>query len=190
MSTIDCKSFERWLDEGADPAFESMMRGHATACARCGAALAAMAEVDAWLSAAPAAPRGFADAVMARIDHPAPAPQPVVAEDMPWWVAILQQPAVVLAAVVAALVLWRADVLVAATAAAAAWLTGTAESFGGSALGWTTALGSHAPAATGGGAHPLVTLGLALGLAPVVAYASVALGGWVTRWVTRRVLAA
>lgn len=197
MSTTDCASFERWLDEGADAAFETSMRAHADSCGRCALAWAAMAEIDAWWSAPIATPAGFADAVMARIEHPTPVPGAAVVEDMPWWVAIIQQPAVVLAAGAAALVLWRGGMLVSLASAAATWSIGITESAGATALAWTASLGgaslggaSLATRSAFGGQSTLVTVGLAVGLAPVVALASIALSGWVTRWVARKVLAA
>ena len=194
MSAIDCAAFERWLDDGADPARASAMHVHAGTCARCAAAWQAMAEVEAWLSTPIPipAPAGFTDAVMAQVEQLAPTPVPVVVEDMPWWVAIIQQPAVVLASLVSALVMWRGDDLVAVAAVAAAWILRLVESFGANAAHWGTVLGDgdRTPGAASGGPMSLVTIGLAVGLAPVVAIASIALAGWVTRWVARRVLTA
>jgi hypothetical protein len=195
MTTIDCAGFERWLDDGADAALAAGMHAHAAGCAGCAAALAAMAEIDAALAAAPAAPAGFTDAVMARVEHVsrAPARAPAVADDMPWWVAILQQPAVVLASLLAALVLWRADLLLAATVAAAAWISEAGRAIGALAaarLGDLAPAASTTTAATAWDTGHLMVTALALGLAPVLVYGSMALAGWVTRSVTRRVLAA
>jgi hypothetical protein len=195
MMRIDCAEFERRLDAGEDPAHDPALLAHANSCAACAAAWAAMAEIDAWLAApvtaAPAAPAGFTDAVMARIEHPAAAPEPATPEDLPWWIAIFQQPTVALAAVLAAFVIWQGGLLVAAAGAAAGWLvtSGTAVANSVSArLAALPGLPAAPPALLA--EHPIVTIGLALGLAPLVALASIALSGWVTRWVTRRVLAA
>ena len=192
MTAADCASFIRWLDDGADAALAAAMLAHATGCADCAAALAAMAEIDAALAPAPTAPPGFTDTVMAQIERVARAHAPVISDPMPWWVAILQQPAVVLASVLAALVIWRADLLLAATAVAAGWLTGIGRALGDHA---TAGIGRLAPGAAAGAANawhpgPLVLGAFAFALAPVLVYASIALAGWVTRAVTRRTLAA
>ena len=112
-------------------------------------------------------------------------------DEMPWWAGILQQPAVVLAAAVAALMLWRADVLIAVVTAAATWLSTAAPAASAHALDTLAQLarGSAGAASARVDGHNLVSLGLALGLTPLLAYASFAAGGWVARVVARSGLA-
>src|SRR5262245_19052682 len=179
-----CMEFERWLDQGADAEFAVAMRAHAARCHRCSEALAAMESIDAWLAEPPAAPSGFSDRVMAqieRVEQARPAlpwvPRPI--DDLPWWNAILTQPAVVLAALVAALVLWRGETLLRATVAGVSWLAGALPVSLGAWGGLT-----HAAAAgsrNGLSVLALSALALGAGLTPVLMWASSAIGRLVTR---------
>jgi len=175
MSTFDCAAFDRRLDEGAS--LDDAMRAHAASCERCTAALAAMAELDALLAEAPAAPEGFTEAVMARVmprHAAAPANEPALEPSpAPWWLDILLQPAVVLSTLLLALVVWRARALFAAAEAGAAWLATAA---GGLDTGHV--LSAHA--------FQWAALGLALGFAPALGFAMYALSGWVVRWAAPR----
>jgi hypothetical protein len=188
-----CADFDRWLDQGADAAFAPAMRAHAADCARCGEALAATEAIDAWLEASPVAPARFSDRVMARIERleqarPTIAWSPVPADDLPWWTAILRQPAVVLAAMVAALVLWRGDALIRLTLTGASSLgsvvsTASARALGG--LGGLARNGTGAAQPEWLGTGGLLAIGLAVGLTPVLLDASSAVGRWVARRVIR-----
>ena len=110
---MTCESFDRWLDEGALESAAAEARAHARTCDRCARAIDAMLEVEAALANTPAAPQGFTDRVMARVavtpqEAAAPRPAsgipagPLVPSAFPWWVQIAMEPAVLLAAVLAA----------------------------------------------------------------------------------------
>lgn len=110
---MTCESFDRWLDEGALDPGAAEARAHARTCTRCARALDAMLEIEAALANPPVAPAGFTDRVMARVavTPQAAAPRavigmpaaPLLPPAFPWWVRIAMEPAVLLAAVVAAL---------------------------------------------------------------------------------------
>lgn len=186
MNDIDCAMFEQWLDAGADPALDTAMHAHAAGCPSCAAALAAMTEIDAWLAAPVAAPREFTDAIMARIAHALPVSAMPPADDMPWWLAVLQHPAVVLATVVAALLLWKADALVAGVAIGTSWLAETIVTAESHLAAW---MAISAPAALSApGSTSLAATGVALALAPLLAYGSLALAGWVAGRIARPAL--
>ena len=62
---MNCETFERWLDDGCPEAAGSSARAHASACARCAAALGSAREIDATLARYRAlAPGEFTDQVM------------------------------------------------------------------------------------------------------------------------------
>jgi hypothetical protein len=48
---MNCRSFERWLDDGMPEATADGARGHAAGCSRCAEAMRAWIEVDALLEA-------------------------------------------------------------------------------------------------------------------------------------------
>lgn len=130
---MTCDAFDRWLDDGAGEAGAAEARAHARTCVRCARALDAMLEVEAALANAPAAPRGFTDRVMARV---AATPQetavpratagalavPFLAPAFPWWVRIAMEPAVLLAAVLAALFVRFGAPILAGVTRLEAWL--------------------------------------------------------------------
>ena len=152
--------------------------------------------LESAIETAPQAPAGFTDAVMDRLERE-PAPPRVAAwaaaprAELPWWLEVMRQPAVVLAAAVAALLAWRGNALLATGSAAATWLANTAPSVASAAshsiVLWTGLDSLIQPAAPGG---TWVVLGLLLGFAPLIAYASLGLGNWMARFVARRVLSA
>lgn len=130
---MTCESFDRWLDEGAGEDGAAGARGHARTCERCARALDAMLEVDAALANAPAAPHGFTDRVMARValtPQEASAPRtaagvlaaPLLPPAFPWWVRIAMEPAVLLAAVLAALFAWFGGPILAGASRFQEWL--------------------------------------------------------------------
>lgn len=111
---MNCETFERWLDDGCPEAAGSSARAHASACARCAAALGSAREIDATLARYRAlAPGEFTDQVMKRVAavEAARVAVPPIVPPLDWWVRIAFQPAAVLALTLAGLVAWRADVL-------------------------------------------------------------------------------
>ncbi|MBI5708846.1 MAG: hypothetical protein HZC42_00835 [Candidatus Eisenbacteria bacterium] len=177
---MDCASFERWLDEGSPGARAREAQAHAGACPRCAAAHAVALELDALLAAPPAAPAGLADRVMARIERAREArarvPAIAAAGALPWWVRVAAEPAAALALVLAGLLLWTHDLAVALSAGALAgasrWLAGVA-----SGLGDSIAAGGL-PAVPHVWTEPVVVLGLAVALAPALAWAGLGLYRW------------
>lgn len=93
---MTCHEFERWLDDGMPRTAEAEALDHARSCPGCaGARAATLAIVSALAQPTAPAPAGFADRVLARIEHPVLAPVPVSAT--PWWLRALTEPAGVLA---------------------------------------------------------------------------------------------
>ena len=130
---MNCAAFERWLDDGGPEAGALEARAHARTCARCARALDAMLEVEAALANTPAAPPGFTDRVMARVavtPQAAPAPRavagglagPLLPSAFPWWVRIAMEPAVLLAAVLAALFVRFSAPILSGASRVQAWL--------------------------------------------------------------------
>lgn len=128
---MTCEAFDRWLDDGMAEPGAAEARSHARTCDRCARALDATLEIEAAFASAPSAPRGFTDGVMARV---AVTPQvagavtpagaaPLLAPAFPWWVRIVMEPAVLLAAVVAAAVAGFGPPLLAGAQRVQAWLT-------------------------------------------------------------------
>lgn len=177
---MDCAAFERWLDEGSPGAFAREARLHADVCPRCAAAHAAALELDALLASPPAAPAGLADRVMARIESArearAQASGAVSAGPLPWWVRAAAEPAAALALVLAGLLLWTHDLATALSAGALAtasrWLAGAASGLGDSIAA------TRLPAVPQVWTEPAVTLGLAVALAPALAWAALGLYRW------------
>jgi len=192
-----CSEFERWLDAGEPPALAPAMLAHAAACARCAGSLEAMRAIEAMLAAPPPAPAGFDDAVMARVARVeaarvrvAPTWRAAFPESLPWWAIALQQPTMVLAAGVAALLVWRAPALLAVASAGAGWLATTLPAL--SARGLDAAAVTFRGVAFAGplarplsGTGALLATGLGLGFLPLVAWASLAMGNWVSRAAAR-----
>lgn len=177
--SMTCAAFERWLDRGSPPEGEAEALAHAAACARCAAALEAMRGIDAILrSPAPAAPRDFTDGVMQRVAEASAAraarPEWASADEaLPWWIAAAGQPATVLAAGLAALVMWRAEALFAAGAAAARATGAGWDAFSRLAGNWLAPLAS-----LGIPTDPAVQVGIGLALLPAVLLLSLRLERW------------
>jgi len=154
-----------------------MARSHARDCAHCAAALEAALELEAAMASAPAAPHGFTDRVMARV---AETPQlsarearhfgvtslPIPAPVLPWWVRAMQQPATLLAAALAAVLVGWGDALFRGSNSAAA----------GFATFLATA-SAQVPAASLL-ADPRVALAMAIALTPSLLWASRRLYAW------------
>jgi hypothetical protein len=118
---MDCKRFERWLDEGGEEEAGAGGHAHAATCARCAAALAAARALDAALARTPvAAPGGFVERVMERVARvrAARASAWIEPEVLPWWVRAAAEPATALSLSLGALVLWQYPALARVTAAA------------------------------------------------------------------------
>ena len=181
---MNCLEFERLLDEGAPDQLPGAALEHASSCATCSRSLERARALEATLEhhfAALASPAeqaplaGFTDRVMARVERgEARGVRGRTPFDaLPWWVRVAAEPAVALACVVAALLLWQGDALLAAVRAwgaqgarPATWV----QEWGLDAV--ARALG--AALTTSANADWAVITGLVLGVAPVVA-----LLGWV-----------
>jgi len=115
---MNCRSFERWLDDGMPESTAAGARGHAAGCSRCAEAMRSWLEVDALLEAPVGrAPASFSDRVMTRVAGSNAAElaarrtrarwarnfRPATA----WWVEAAAQPAAVLAMAVASLLVWQ-----------------------------------------------------------------------------------
>lgn len=166
---MNCEAFERWLDEGRLETSEPAMLAHAAGCARCGAALAAMSELEHALeSSSTPAPAHFTERVMSRIrEQRARATDLTVEPAFAWWVRVAADPAAALALVVAALVLWRGDSL---------WRAGVV--FTTNAARLATAAGHATPALPAPLQAPYVSLAFALALAPLALWGSARLYAW------------
>jgi hypothetical protein len=97
---MHCSSFDRWLDEGRPVAERTTCMTHAAACRRCAGALEAAQALDLALSRRFAtAPDAFTDRVLARLPSRAAKPAVVATLDLepaiPWWVALMREPLVV-----------------------------------------------------------------------------------------------
>jgi hypothetical protein len=173
---MNCNDVDRWLDDGMPARDEARARAHAAACARCGAALAALAEIDALLAAPPLAPapRGFTDRVMARVARADAAVAHATATlslPLPWWVRIAAEPSTALALLLAGVTLLKANALLALSSSVAAWVA---------ALG-TRVAAAPTPALPDLLSQPVVLFGLALALAPAAAWLSWVLFAWTER---------
>src|SRR5262249_39230135 len=123
---VNCLAFERLLDQGHPERLSAEALAHARECATCARSLARARSLEAALVAhlfagagGEAAPAGFADRVMARVERgEARGVRWLTLPDaMPWWTRAAAEPGVALAAAVAALLLWRGDRIVAGTRA-------------------------------------------------------------------------
>lgn len=172
---MNCLAFDRLLDAGAPEALAPQALAHAAGCERCGRALAAARSLERALQAhlgAPslAAPHGFADRVLARIEVRRRMPLTVQPGALPWWVGIAAQPAAAGALAIAALLAWRGPWL---------WSALTRELAPGGA--WSLADGAAASRALAwsrpfaAALQPVTDLGWAGSVALVVALAPVAL---------------
>ncbi len=185
---MKCREFDRWLDDGMPEAGATASHTHAAACARCDSSLAAARELDALLEApAIAAPPRFTGRVMARVAQASAARVSApwtLTNEMPWWVRAAADPATLLAAAVAALVVWRADALLRFAAVVPAAIAGAWRRAPDAAGEWLArgAGFTGVPAF----ADPAVQLGLALALASLLTVASVPLYRWCERAVGAR----
>lgn len=174
---MNCERFERWLDEGCDERAGTQARAHVRGCPRCASAFEAALELEVAMGAAPLAPAGFTDRVMALVAAspqpaadagfaPVPAPVRALAElsTLPWWVRAAMEPATLLAAAVAALLLGLGGSLFQGASLVGGWLS--------HAL--TTAPPLFAPLTQ----DSRVMMVVALALAPSVAWASARLYAW------------
>jgi hypothetical protein len=178
---MNCEAFERWLDDGRPEAGEPAMHAHAATCARCGAALAAMLELEHALeiSATPA-PAHFTDRVMSRIgEQRARAAERAVEPALAWWVRAAADPAGALALVAAALLLWRGEAL---------WRGGLA--LAASMAQVLAAAGRATPALPAPFHAPYVWLAFALALVPLALWGAFQLYTWVERACAPRIEAA
>lgn len=186
---MNCLDFERLLDAGKPASLPEPAKAHARECARCERAWARARSLELALArhfTVDAVARdedvlaGFADRVLTRVERGEARGIRwlTLPEALPWWVRVPAEPSAALAAVVAALVLWRGDVLV---AAARAWIPSAA--LAPARLGdVVNALGLAAPLQTvahafvpGPEAHWSVVAAMAIGVAPVLALAGIAL---------------
>jgi len=166
---MNCEAFERWLDDGRLESSAPAMHAHAAECARCGAALAAMLELEHVLeSAATPAPAHFTERVMSRIrEQRARATDRSVEPAFSWWVRAAADPVSALALVVASLLLWRGEAL---------WRVGLALAAGTAHL--LSAAGRATPALPAPFHDRYVGLGFALALAPLVLWGALRLYTW------------
>jgi hypothetical protein len=110
----DCARFARWLDDGMPPAGAAAHEAHASGCPGCAAALADARALDRALAGAlAAAPGGFTDGVMRRVERARLVRLAAWLEPdlLPWWVRAAAEPSSVLACALAALVLWQYPLL-------------------------------------------------------------------------------
>jgi len=168
---VNCAAFLRWLDDGRPESEASAARTHARGCDACARQLDAALELDAALTAGRPASRDFTDRVMARVaETPQRALAPAVlvalplAPVLPWWVRAAMQPATILAAIAAAVLLGWGDDLVQNAGAWSGLLDGMAT---GRAAPWA--------------ADPRVPLAVAIAVAPGVAWVSRRLYAWGSR---------
>lgn len=118
---MTCADFDRWLDDGGSDREAAAPRAHAGGCARCAAALAAMVVMETMLARPTARVSGdFTDVVMRRVAVAEkllrePGSQSARTRATPpvfdWWVRAAAEPASVLAAIVAALLVWQGEVV-------------------------------------------------------------------------------
>lgn len=172
---LTCEALERWLDEGAPEPLRRAAEAHAAGCASCAMALRAASEVENLLATATIiAPSGFTDRVMARVAGAAAVRAPrFAAPAFPWWVRAACEPASLLTAAMAALLLWRGDALLGLGSIVVRVAN----------QDWTAAFRSTAslPAFL---THPLVVVGAALAIAPLMLWASWRLYRWSARVVS------
>jgi len=174
---MKCPELERWLDEGMPEAGRADALRHGESCAGCAELLAAAAAVEAMLRDDPvaiepvAAPPGFTNAVLARIEHAGRSPSRSGAwvgaprQREPWWITWALDPvsvvAITAAVVVAAIArlhpAWFLD-------PGFAWIDKSSEWAGAASREAATFFRASAPVwiAIGVGLAPLVIWGLAI----------------------------
>ncbi len=183
---VSCAELESWLDAGMPQADAGEARGHAAACGRCAAALAAAEELEVLLLTGPApAPLDFTERVMVQLGESSErAPALPVRASLPWWIRAAAEPAAVLAMLVAGLLLWRWEALWSLTRAAA---TGLAQGAGAALAGWAGV--ALARAGAGALGRPAVQLGLELALLCLALVSFPALYRWTSSLTARGVAA-
>ena len=170
-----CREFDAWLDTGIPTLGENagaemeVQYRHAQACSRClpmlKAALAVEVALDAVAGTPPVAPRGFTDAVMARIA----ATRAPISAGLDWRLRALAQPATALAFTLAAVVFVGRDSI-------ASWAVAAQVAVGHAV--------TQAAALLPGGVllpgfdDPWTRLGLLLAVTPLVLLPSLALYRW------------
>jgi len=106
---VDCPTFDRWLSDGRPAGARGAAERHAEGCARCREELADAVAVERALAQRFATtPASFTDRVMERIGAEArlaAPPLPEVTDPLPWWIRAVQDPATVLACLLAAITL-------------------------------------------------------------------------------------
>lgn len=179
---MNCLEFERLLDHCDPAALPAGARAHARACERCTHALARARSLEralvshfsATLGLGETPPVGLTDRVMARVERGEARGVRWLAlpDALPWWVRAAAEPSVALAALLAALLLWRGDALV---ATARAWAP-AASSLPAQLIGLANATGltdleqSLARAfIPGPDAHWSIVAAMLVGLAPLLA---------------------
>jgi hypothetical protein len=181
----ECRTFDRWLDEGRSPSAEAPMLAHARTCARCTAALAAALEVEALLvePLATSAPAGFTAGVMRRLAAAPRARAAIVlpeAAPLEWWLRAPADPPAAMALVLAGLLWWLRAPLWAMAAAGAAQVNGAVH-----ALTEVSGIAHAAQLASGPLSGSTGAAALIVGLAPAMLLASWWLFGWSSRAVAR-----
>lgn len=127
---MNCRDFERWLDEGMPDG--TAARQHSDACDSCRSKLSAAEAMEAALAhgipSGVAAPAGFTDAVMQRVANLEAARTPqrfgVVRDAFPWWVRAAAEPSTAMALVLCALILWQSPAILAGGVKLFGWLSG------------------------------------------------------------------
>jgi hypothetical protein len=181
---MTCAEFDLWLDQGRPAERAPEAQAHARGCARCAALLAVELEIASAFAAplaSPAAPAGFTDRVMARVAASSQTRRsfaPVPENDLPWWVFAAAEPATVLAALLAALVVWQPRAMFSAAMSLAQVIA--------TALGQSTGVVSVqsllGPDLAVLFTNPTARFGLMLALVPFVLW----LGYQLYRWTERR----
>lgn len=182
---MNCHGLDRWLDDGSPEALHVEAMAHARICAHCMATLRAVDELETILAAPPLpAPGGFNGRVMARVGATAQVRSGIPVFELlpffqtfPWWVRVALEPASLLAALLASLLVLRGDALFALATGGAAQLAA-----------WLAPVGVPSATASGpvGAADPLastllqptVLTCIVLGASPLVLMGSRLLYGW------------
>lgn len=181
---MNCHDVDRWLDDGAPQSLQVEAMTHARICAHCLATLRAVDELETLLVTPPAAPPGFTDRVMTRVADVTQQPTRIPVMELlplvrtfPWWLRVALEPASLLAALLASVMVLRGDALFALAAGGALRLAGW--------LTQVTAPSPVAPAPVGAPdplvaalLQPTVLTCLVVGAAPLVLMGSRLLYGW------------
>ena len=182
---MNCHDVDRWLDDGSPDALHVEAMAHARICAHCLATLRVADELETQLAAAPGpAPLDFTDRVMARVAAVAQVRTRIPVMEMlpllrafPWWLRAALEPASLLAALLASVMVLRGDALFALASGGAfrlaAWI---AQATAPSAVAAAPVVAADPLVAIL--IQPTVLTCLALGVAPLVLMGSRLLYGW------------